>query len=318
MLRHLQTIRNGNHLILVNSAWEDDFNKELGEAKEFTRIAQWKHKEMLYILGEGLCPNFSWSQWQLERLKRVKIESIKDGARKLRAIGKYWVPLKGELFRRMSLIQNELPKIPKRNWVPGSRSKEFRAIRCGAWFLVSPDELIYTSEVEIPYSNGKIDLCEDKEAPSRAFQKLDEVFLRKGLFPQPNENVIDLGSYPGGWTWVLSELAHKVYSVDTVPLKIDLFKKRNVIQIKQSAFSLKSQDFNDCDWLFSDIICDPNKLYDFIKRIINETSIKKFVCTLKFKGETDFIAIKKFRSIKGSEVFHLNSNKHELTWVYFR
>jgi 23S rRNA (cytidine2498-2'-O)-methyltransferase len=42
---------------------------------------------------------------------------------------------------------------------------------------------------------------------------------------------------------------------------------------------------------------------------------RRFVCTIKFQGETDFETMRAFAGIPGSRLMHLNANKHELTWV---
>ena len=42
---------------------------------------------------------------------------------------------------------------------------------------------------------------------------------------------------------------------------------------------------------------------------------RRFVCTVKFQGETDFAAMREFAAIPGSRLLHLHHNKHELTWI---
>ena len=42
---------------------------------------------------------------------------------------------------------------------------------------------------------------------------------------------------------------------------------------------------------------------------------RRFICSVKFQGDTDFAALEKFRAIPGSRLVHLHHNKHELTWM---
>jgi integrase len=46
--------------------------------------------------------------------------------------------------------------------------------------------------------------------PSRAYLKLWELFTLIGEHPRPGELCLDLGSSPGGWTWVLQRLGARV------------------------------------------------------------------------------------------------------------
>ena len=41
----------------------------------------------------------------------------------------------------------------------------------------------------------------------------------------------------------------------------------------------------------------------------------RFVCTIKFQGETDHKTVDAFAKIPGSRLLHLHHNRHELTWI---
>ena len=43
---------------------------------------------------------------------------------------------------------------------------------------------------------------------------------------------------------------------------------------------------------------------------------KRFVCTLKFQGETDHATVDAFAAIPGGSLVHLAHNAHELTFVH--
>jgi 23S rRNA (cytidine2498-2'-O)-methyltransferase len=83
--------------------------------------------------------------------------------------------------------------------------------------------------------------------------------------------------------------------------------------IKHDAFTLKPDAIEPVDWFFSDLICEPARLSELVGTWAASGRVKNFVCTLKFKGPTDFAAIERFR-LKGGKIRHLFHNKHELTW----
>jgi 23S rRNA (cytidine2498-2'-O)-methyltransferase len=125
---------------------------------------------------------------------------------------------------------------------------------------------------------------------------------------------LDLGSCPGGWSWVLSKVAKEVVSVDKAPLDPSIAKIKNIRFLKKDAFKLKPHDIEKVDWLFSDIICEPSRLLE-LAQLWREAGIKNFVCTIKFKGQTDFDIVNRFKEIAGSRIIHLYHNKHEVTWI---
>jgi 23S rRNA (cytidine2498-2'-O)-methyltransferase len=67
------------------------------------------------------------------------------------------------------------------------------------------------------------------------------------------------------------------------------------------------------DWLLSDVICYPDKLFEFIGRWAESGLAKRMVITIKFQGEADPAIIEKFQTL--GRVLHLAHNKHELTFL---
>ncbi|OFZ31577.1 MAG: hypothetical protein A2622_03065 [Bdellovibrionales bacterium RIFCSPHIGHO2_01_FULL_40_29] len=160
---------------------------------------------------------------------------------------------------------------------------------------------------------------EDKSfPPNRAYLKLWELFTIYKLKPQPDAVAIELGASPGGWSWVLSQHFKKVYTVDRAELDPKIKKIQNIHHSIGDAFKVSDQDFNDCTWLFSDIICTPVKSYDLIMHWMNYSNIKNIVCTIKFKGDCDFEILAQLLKIKNSQIIHLYQNKNEVTWILQR
>jgi 23S rRNA (cytidine2498-2'-O)-methyltransferase len=69
------------------------------------------------------------------------------------------------------------------------------------------------------------------------------------------------------------------------------------------------------DWLFCDVVCYPKRLLTLVQKWLAAGSVRRFVCTLKFQGATDFETAQRFAAIPGSRLMHLHHNKHELTWL---
>jgi 23S rRNA (cytidine2498-2'-O)-methyltransferase len=84
---------------------------------------------------------------------------------------------------------------------------------------------------------------------------------------------------------------------------------------RQSAFALAPAEIGPVDWLFSDVICYPRRLLGLIATWLASGLAKRFVCTLKFQGETDHEVAEAFKAVPGSRLMHLSYNKHELTWM---
>lgn len=262
-------------------------------------------------ITEGPESRLAFAQDTWSDLKRSQITSITHAAKELKNHGKFWVPYSFQLHRRTALIQDKLPKIknPKVSFGEPAPQRQL-----GSWTLENENTLWLSSQSKSAFPLGEVEFEETKEAPSRAYLKLWEFFTIMGKKPKASDICIDLGSSPGGWTWVLSELGSQVISVDKAPLAEELLKRKNIRTLKKDAFTLRPQDIGPVNWLFSDIICYPEKLLELVKEWQNSGLVQNFVCTIKFQGETDFKTLQAFKQIPNSQIHHLSANKHEVTW----
>jgi 23S rRNA (cytidine2498-2'-O)-methyltransferase len=175
--------------------------------------------------------------------------------------------------------------------------------------------VLASPECSSPFANGEVRFVEDTEGPpSRAYLKLWETFTLTRAWPKAGEKVLDLGSAPGGWSFVLAELGADVLSVDKAPLDERVARRPNVTHRRMSAFALDPAEVGPVDWLFSDVICYPERLLKLVRRWM-EAGVERFVCTLKFQGETDHATAERFAEIEGGRLMHLSHNRHELTFV---
>lgn len=184
-----------------------------------------------------------------------------------------------------------------------------------AWTLIDTFVIICDTPFS-KYPSGWHEFVEDKTfPPNRAYLKLWELFTLYDIHLEKSETVIDVGSSPGGWSWVLSQSSKKVYSIDRADLDPKIAAIKNIEFSKQDAFNLNFEKLKECTWLFSDIICTPQRLYELVADCMKNSNIQNFVCTLKFKGDCDFDMIKKFLEIDHSRIVHLYQNKNEVTWI---
>ena len=245
--------------------------------------------------------------------RHIPIVSIGDAVRQLKAIQRNWAQLPLAHHRRAALIEAQLPKVTAKPLTFGTPAP---TSPLGSWTLVSPDMLLASPRCSSPFRNGEALFVEDKQGPpNRAYLKLWEVFTLLGAAPAAGETCLDLGACPGGWTWVLQRLGAKVIAVDKAPLEPAIAALPGVTVRQQSAFAMEPRDLGPIDWLFSDVICYPERLFKLIRRWLDAGFTGRCVCTLKFQAETDFNAIAAFAAIPGSRLMHLHNNKHELTWV---
>ena len=186
-----------------------------------------------------------------------------------------------------------------------------------SWTVIDA-KLIFCEKPYSRFPSGWHEFIEDKTfPPNRAYLKLWELFTVHNALNDKDASVIELGASPGGWTWVLSQRFNKVYSVDRAELDKKIQKISNIEHCIGDAFQVNCDQFKECSWLFSDIICTPAKAYDLIEHWMKNSLIKNYVCTIKFKGSCDFDILEKFLKIENSFVLHLYQNKNEVTWVRF-
>lgn len=265
----------------------------------------------------------------------IPAPSINQGAASLKALQRNWALHPTSFFRRASLIQAKLPPVSCKPLVFGSA---IPTAPLGAWTLWNENQILASMACSSPFADGELHFQENKtDPPGRAYLKLWEALSILGKNPQPNEICVDLGSSPGGWTWVLATLGAKVISLDKSPLADNVAAMPNVYFRYGSAFDQdnvglekiihqkdggKIFDYNPeskIAWLCSDVICYPDRLLKLVQRWLDAKCCRNFICTIKLQGElqegNDFEVIEQFRAIPGSRLMHLSHNKHEITWV---
>jgi 23S rRNA (cytidine2498-2'-O)-methyltransferase len=245
--------------------------------------------------------------------QQMPIASIADAAQKLRAIQRNWAVYAPVWHRRSVLIQERLPPVSARPLVFPAPAPP---APLGSWTLLDRDTVLAAAHCTSPFPHGEARFVEDPEGPpSRAYLKLWEALTAVGERPGPGDLCLDLGSSPGGWSWALQRLGARVISVDKAPLAPQIAALPGVEHRRESAFALDPQQVGPVDWLCCDVVCYPARLYGLVERWLTAGLARRFVCTVKFQGETDHASAARFAAIPGSTLRHLFHNKHELTWI---
>lgn len=252
-----------------------------------------------------------WAQDTWLETEMIEIASIGDAVKKLRSRQRQWVQLPYKWHRRSQLILEQL-STPRP--LPLNFLSPVPAPTHGVYCLIDPKKILLSACPQARLPLGEVHFVEDKiHPPSRAYLKLWELFTLQGWHPQKGQRVVDLGSSPGGWTWVLQQLGCEVISVDKAPLAKSLKVLPRISTLKKDAFQLRPEDVGSVDWLFSDLICYPEKLWEYLQPWLKKPV--SLVCTIKFQGPTNHEILKRFCTANDSFLVHLYHNKHEVTWV---
>lgn len=249
----------------------------------------------------------------------LKFDSIGEASGELKKIQRSWASCSSACFRRAALIQEKLPYI---NFKPKNFPAKIPSSEIGLFCLLDKNTMIASAKTSSPLPAGKISFIEDHEnPPSRAYLKIQEsLSIADSIFgcglPSAESKCFEAGACPGGWTYVLVNLGAKVFAVDRSELAAPLMKNPLVEFMAHDAFTLKPEALGEFDWVFSDVICYPERLLEWIKMWLESGKTKKMICTIKMQGKTDWNLISKFEEIPDSKVVHLNYNKHELTFIH--
>lgn len=289
--------------------FEHELKKELGYLN--IPVMQ-QYGRFFYCRETDVQPVWAQNIWYNPKL--LEITSIGDACKKLKAIQRNWHSCPIDFFRRAKLIEEKLPPVHFKAHAYGTACP---GSNLGAWTLLAPTTLLYSTQTSSPFPHGELTFMENKEEPpSRAYLKLWEIFTLCEYYPKPNDYAIDLGACPGGWTWVMAKHGVNILAVDKAEIMPEIRDMPTVTYESKSGFSLRPQDYPHIDWLLSDMACYPERLFSLAQNWLEKGTVKNFIFTVKLQGEDTKEQINLFRKIKNSTLLHLSCNKHELTWIY--
>ena len=293
--------------------------------------ARW-YGDLLY------CPDFSvqtdadgspvtpyWSRTTLIEPFLLRFDSIGEAANALRGIQRNWAPYQYTCFRRAALVQERLPHFSLR---ARTFPAEIPHSPMGIFTLLDAHTILASARTSSALPAGTLRFEEDHEGPpSRAYLKLQEALVMARhmfgtAFPGAGQKCFEAGASPGGWTWVLRQLGAEVLAVDRAELAPALMADAHVSFVAHDAFTLAPQDVcarlrcETVDWVLSDVICYPERLYEWVQTWLASGRARNMLCTIKMQGAIDWSLVARFAALPRSRVLHLNYNKHELTWIH--
>lgn len=119
-----------------------------------------------------------------------------------------------------------------------------------------------------PGADPRLSLPE--EAPSRAYLKIAEALLWTDYRPEERENVLELGSSPGGASYAMVERGFRVYGVDNALMSETLLSNPMFTHIKKPMQTvLDSEIPRPCQLLVSDVNVLPSLILGQLKKFMS-------------------------------------------------
>jgi len=272
-------------------------------------------KNNKYFIVNGLNTKPLWAQAWLPRCQLTPFENKSQAIKILKNIQNLGVHFETDANAKLAeSLKKELRELKlKRIDFKVASKFDFKYF---VWGVFDDNSLIICNNPNNQFPLGWHEFNEDKNTPpNRAYLKIWEILCLNYIQLKSDDIVIDVGASPGGWSWALSHYVKKVYSIDKAALDKKMASHSNIHYKSEDAFQLKPENYKDCTWLFSDIICTPQRLLSLVENWHQNSNVQNFICTVKFKGNCDFDILKKFSVYEKSKIIHLYQNKNEVTWI---
>ncbi|MCX5795039.1 MAG: rRNA methyltransferase [Elusimicrobia bacterium] len=168
---------------------------------------------------------------------------------------------------------------------------------------------------------GQRRMADDPQAPSRSFLKVEEAYFVLGEAPASGQTVADLGAAPGGWSYSAARHGARVLAVDNGPLKGGAAGNPNIEARAEDAFRFRPRPA--VDWLFCDLLDDPRKVIELLRRWVEGRWCSRFIVNLKFGRHDPLLLLQEAFSERTGiarrcdllRARHLYHDREELTLV---
>ena len=158
-----------NIVYLAPEGFEQPLQEELA-LKGVTVL--WQRGRLFGASGPAITPAWAQNIWYEPSF--IPINSIADGAAKLRAIQRNWALASVDHHRRAELIRQKLPPVGTKPFVFGSA---LPVAPMGGWTLWDEGTILASPRCHSVFANGEPHFVEDTSGPpSRAYRKLWELF----------------------------------------------------------------------------------------------------------------------------------------------
>jgi 23S rRNA (cytidine2498-2'-O)-methyltransferase len=165
-------------------------------------------------------------------------------------------------------------------------------------------------------AGGQKRMADDPQAPSRSYLKVEEAYGLLGREPKAGETVADLGAAPGGWSYSAAKRGALVVAVDNGPLKGGALHP-GIAHKAEDAFKFAPEA--PVDWLFCDMVEDPDRIADLLSQWLDRGWCRSFVVNLKFGRHDPLRVASRAEELRSKcsllRVRHLFHDREELTLV---
>ncbi|MFA6030161.1 MAG: SAM-dependent methyltransferase [Elusimicrobiota bacterium] len=173
----------------------------------------------------------------------------------------------------------------------------------------------------IAFAGGQRRMADDPQAPSRSFLKVEEAYRVLGESPLEGESVADLGAAPGGWSYSAARRGARVVAVDNGPLKGGALDHPLIAHAPEDAFKYFPE--RPVDWLFCDLIEEPGRVLELLRRWVEAGSCRRFIVNVKYGRQDPLPLLRELRSPEGGllprcallRARHLYHDREEFTLV---
>ncbi len=180
----------------------------------------------------------------------------------------------------------------------------------------------HASRLSSPFPGGIHRMRLDSNAPSRSFLKIEEVFSLMNEIPRQNQNVVDLGAAPGGWSYAFLKRSCRVIAVDNGPLKIvrKYFQNPQLRHLRQDGIGFEPRNMViPLDWLAADMLIAPGKALGLLKRWLLSGWTRRFIVNIKLPQLHPIAALKPIDDFLAAapgvdfQIRHLYHDRREAT-----
>lgn len=232
-------------------------------------------------LAQSLCDYFAESA-RTERfiepwpLLVAPVSELDEGlSRRASSVRNAWIDLTRRRMSRVVKLADPAPALH-----PGIHRGLFALLVDGATAQVSREAV----------AGGQRRMKDDPAAPSRSYLKVEEAYWIMGGGPTEGQAVCDLGAAPGGWSYSAARRGAFVLAIDNGKLAAGARNDPMIEPRCVDAFAFSPGTRDNFEWLFCDIVDDPYRVLELVRKWFTNRWCRSFIVNLKL-GKTDPLAI---------------------------
>lgn len=187
-------------------------------------------------------------------------------------------------FLAAKLHQEELVASPMANQVarPGDRVLDVVMVESNQWWI----GWHHVESAADRWPGGTFPINRDREVISRAYYKTSEAIAWSGFTLHEGDQVIEIGSAPGGSVQRLLELGLHVTGIDPAEMDESIMEHKNYRHFQARGGDIKRHHYGKARWLLVDSNVKPEKTLTTVENIVQHqgTSIVGMLLTLKLSS----------------------------------